>query len=134
MACGDSSASKLQKYLHKDSSVSGMAIKVVTAAAETGSADAVRLVAPKLTGDTVVVMSGDTITDIAITSVLATHQIRNAGVTTVLSKNATSASANTKLGKAPKVHLLKATLGRLCPTFCVVGNVTLAFEPRSDWS
>jgi Nucleotidyl transferase len=102
VACGDSTASKVQKFVGKEASLGGMLITVLTAASQTGSADAVRLVAPKLTGDHVVVMSGDTVTDIALASVLFTHRVRAAGITAVLSKTASSASENTKLGKAPK--------------------------------
>lgn len=102
VVCGESIASKVQKHFSKEASLSELTIKVVTAASQSGSADAVRMVASKLTGDTVVVMSGDTVTDLALTSVLFTHRIRNAGITTVLAKSAASASENTKLGKAPK--------------------------------
>jgi NDP-sugar pyrophosphorylase family protein len=63
----------------------------------------VRAVADKLKGDSVVVMSGDTVTDISLPTVLFAHRVRGAAITTVLSKSSTSASAATKAGKAPKV-------------------------------
>ena len=94
----------MQKYVSKEPCLHELSITVVTAAAETGSADAVRAVADKLSGDTVVVMSGDTVTNITLTSVLFTHSIRSAAITTVLSKTATSASEHTKIGKAPTVR------------------------------
>jgi NDP-sugar pyrophosphorylase family protein len=104
VVCGEGAASKVQKHIQKESTVTlqSMTVHVVKAASETGSADAVRLVADRLTGQDVVVMSGDTITNMALASVLFTHSMQRAGMTTVLSKNATSASANTKVGKAPE--------------------------------
>lgn len=111
MVCGEGAAAKVQKHIQKESSVAlqGMTVHVVKAASECGSADAVRLVADRLTGQDVVVMSGDTVTNMALTSVLFTHSMQRASMTTVLSRNATSASANTKAGKAPKVRLTSLT-------------------------
>lgn len=103
VVCGDEAAAKVQKYVQKES-YANMTVNVVTAASESGSADAVRLVAHRLTGSNVVLMSGDTITDMGLSSVLFTHSIHGAGITAVLAKTATSASANTKLGKTPKVR------------------------------
>lgn len=81
----------------------GLSIRVVTVASDSGSADAVRAVADKLTGDSVVLVSGDTVTDVSLPTVLFTHRIRGSAITTVLSKSKTSASEATKMGKSPKV-------------------------------
>jgi hypothetical protein len=128
VACGDAASIKVQKYIQKESSLHDMSIKVVTTASESGSADAVRMVADKLTGDCVVVMSGDTITDISLASVLFKHNIRSAGITTVLSKNSTSASANTKLGKTPKVW----TVADKCAVLLDQVHRRLSSLPRVD--
>lgn len=103
----------MQKYVQKES-FAHITVNVVTAASESGSADAVRLVAHRLTGSNVVLMSGDTITDMGLSSVLFTHSIHSAGITTVLAKTATSASANTKIGKTPKVRPLAARGSAAC--------------------
>ena len=103
VANGDTSAAKVQKYVTKDADVGIMSVSVVSAPATSGSADAVRLVADRLTGDAVVVMSGDSIAEISLASVVFKHQLQDAGITTVLSKTKTSAAENTKLGKPPKV-------------------------------
>jgi NDP-sugar pyrophosphorylase family protein len=104
VASGDVASAKIQKYVKNEPALQGMSIRVVTVATDSGSADAVRAVADKLTGDMVVVMSGDTVTDVSLPTVLFTHRIRGAAITTVLSKSKTSASAATKIGKAPKVR------------------------------
>lgn len=103
VANGEAAAAKVQKYITKDAQIGDMAVTVITAAAESGSADAVRLVTDRLTGDATVLMSGDCITDISLASVLFKHRLQNAGITTVLSKTKTSAAENTKIGKTPKV-------------------------------
>lgn len=103
VASGEVASAKIQTWVKREPRVEGMSIRVVTAAADSGSADAVRAVADKLTGDSVVVMSGDTVTDVSLPTVLFTHRIRGSAITTVLSKSTSSASESTKLGKAPKV-------------------------------
>ena len=85
-----------------------MSITVISVANISGSADAVRAVADKLSGDMVVVMSGDTVTDIPLDTVLFTHRMRDADATTVLAQSTASAAAATKPGKIPKVWRLLA--------------------------
>ena len=114
VVCGDAAAAKVQRYLGREPQLSGVSAQVVTVAAETGSADAVRAVADRLSGSTVVVISGDTVTNTSLADVLFTHSVRNAGITTALARTATSASANTKLGKAPKVRRLTASSCTRC--------------------
>jgi hypothetical protein len=99
---GDVAASKVAKYVQKEPAVQELSIKVVTAPAASRSADAVRAVADSLIGEHVVVMSGDTVSNIPVATVMFTHRIRGAAITTVLSKRPTPASEVTKLGKPPK--------------------------------
>jgi NDP-sugar pyrophosphorylase family protein len=102
---GELAASKVTRYVQKEPALQDLTMKVVTAPAASRSADAVRAVADSLVGDHVVVMSGDTVTDVPVATVVFTHRIRGAAITTVLSKRPTSASSVTKLGKPPKVRM-----------------------------
>lgn len=95
---------KIQKYVKAEAKLQGMSITVVSVAKDSGSADAVRAVADKLSEDIVVVMSGDTVTDVPLDTVLFTHRTRGAVATTVLAESTSSAAATTKPGKIPKVR------------------------------
>jgi NDP-sugar pyrophosphorylase family protein len=110
VASGDVASAKIQKYVKSEPLLQGLSIRVVTVPSNSGSADAVRAVADKLRGDLVVVMSGDTVTDVSLPTVLFQHRIRGSAITTVLSKSKDSAAAGTKIGKAPKVNA----------SFCIV--------------
>lgn len=51
------------------------AVQVVTVPEESGTADALRAVAPQLTAPSVVVYSGDIVTDLHLPAVLLEHQV-----------------------------------------------------------
>lgn len=106
VAWGDTS--KIHKYVKNEAKLQGMSITVISVPNNSGSADAVRAVADKLSGDMVVVMSGDTVTDLPLDTVLFTHRMRGAIASTVLAKSTSSAAATTKPGKIPKVCRLLA--------------------------
>lgn len=102
-----------------EAKLQGMSITVISVANDSGSADAVRAVADKLSGDMVVVMSGDTVTDVPLDTVLFTHRMRGAVATTVLAESTSSAAATTKPGKIPKVCSVCTVLA-VTPFLCIV--------------
>lgn len=99
---GERAASKVSKYVQKEAIMHDTTTKVVVAPPDSRSADAVRVAADSLAGEHVVVMSGDTVSDIAIEAVMFAHRIRGAAITTVLSTRPSSAAEGTKIGKAPE--------------------------------
>eukprot|EP00892_Ulva_mutabilis_P010449 jgi/Ulvmu1/7777/UM004_0006.1 len=102
LVVGWGDTAKIQKYVKSEVKLQGMSITVISVANHSGSADAVRAVADKLSGDMVVVMSGDTVTDLPLDTVLFTHRMRGAVASTVLAQSTSSAAATTKPGKIPK--------------------------------
>ncbi len=125
--------------------------QIIKAKDSQGTADALRAVSDKLTARTLVVMSGDLLTDFPVNALVAKHQVLRhwsdgggigqgarrsaevsgvAGVacavqmdgalaTALLFRRKVSPTTETKPGKAPKVHTLRATLSaapRAVPT------------------
>lgn len=69
---------------------------------EKGSAEALRLISDLLTADSILVVCGDTVTDVNLRALLATHYHHEATITALLTPHSSSPSADLKPGKAPK--------------------------------
>lgn len=76
--------------------------EVVTVPEDAGSADALRAVAGRILSETIVVLSGDVLTDVPVPALVAYHQIHEATATLLLANRKTSPASETKPGKAPK--------------------------------
>jgi hypothetical protein len=81
----------------------GVACTVAAVPEDSGTADALRAVTHLLTSDTVVVYSGDLITDVPVQALVVSHQVSGALATVLLGQRRTSPTTTTKPGKAPKV-------------------------------
>lgn len=77
--------------------------QVITVAEDHGTADALRAISAKLTAQTVVVVSGDLLTDLPISTLVANHQMNATLATVLLFRRKVSPTTETKPGKAPKV-------------------------------
>ena len=76
----------------------------VVAIPEGGSdADGLMAALGSLTSDVVVVLDASLITDVSLKALVCTHYVESAMATIALVKRKSSASKNTKPGKAPKV-------------------------------
>lgn len=100
---GESSASKVQTWIQKyyDGTLQ-LTVKSIPDDSSGGhTAGALRAVAHKLSGRNFLVVSGDLVTDIPLKALLASHFVNSATCTSLFTRRKTSASAETKPGKAP---------------------------------
>ncbi|KAF6255618.1 nucleotide-diphospho-sugar transferase [Scenedesmus sp. NREL 46B-D3] len=102
VAIGEAVSSSMSSYLAAQEAAGGVSCNVITVPEECGTADALRLVAGQVSAETLVVASGDILTDLPLRALVVTHQITGALATVLLGKRKTSPTAETKPGKAPK--------------------------------
>lgn len=76
--------------------------EVIAVPEGTGTAEALRIVANKITLDTCLVFSGDLLTDVSVQAMVTKHQLTSALATVLIGQNKVSPSSETKLGKAPR--------------------------------
>eukprot|EP00775_Hariotina_reticulata_P009395 gene9396-9559_t len=74
VAIGEAVSSSIAHYLAAQEAAGGVSCNVITVPEECGTADALRLVAKHITAETLVVYSGDILTDLPVKALLATHQ------------------------------------------------------------
>jgi hypothetical protein len=75
VAIGEAVSSSIAHYLAAQEAAGGVSCNVITVPEECGTADALRLVAKHITAETLVVYSGDILTDLPVNALLATHQV-----------------------------------------------------------
>jgi len=75
VAIGEAVSSSIAHYLAAQEAAGGVSCDVITVPEECGTADALRLVAKHITAETLVVYSGDILTDLPVKALLATHQV-----------------------------------------------------------
>lgn len=102
VALGEAVCSSISSYLAQQEAAGGVACQVVTVPEESGTADALRAVAPRLTAPSVVVYSGDIVTDLHLPAVLLEHQVSGALATVLVGERKTSPASETKPGKPPR--------------------------------
>lgn len=102
VAIGEAVSSSMASYLAAQEAAGGVSCNVITVPEECGTADALRLVAGQVSAESLVVASGDILTDLPLRALVATHQISGALATVLVGKRKTSPTAETKPGKAPK--------------------------------
>lgn len=66
----------MSSYLAAQEAAGGVSCNVITVPEECGTADALRQVAGQVKSDTLVVYSGDILTDTPLRALVATHQVR----------------------------------------------------------
>ena len=103
-------ATSIASYLKQQEAAGGVKCEVQTVPEDSGTAEALRAIIPKLTSDTIVVYSGDLLSDIPVQTLVVTHQVSGALATVLLGTRKTSPTAETKPGKAPKVGLLMSII------------------------
>ncbi|GAX72742.1 hypothetical protein CEUSTIGMA_g198.t1 [Chlamydomonas eustigma] len=81
---------------------SALHCEVITVPEDYGTADALRSVASKITASTLVVISGDLLTDVPVNALVASHQMHRALATVMLCPRKVSPASETKPGKPPK--------------------------------
>ncbi|WIA38932.1 hypothetical protein OEZ86_005085 [Tetradesmus obliquus] len=102
VAIGEAVSSSMASYLAAQEAAGGVSCNIITVPEECGTADALRLVAGQVSAESLVVASGDILTDLPLRALVATHQISGALATVLVGKRKTSPTAETKPGKAPK--------------------------------
>ena len=75
VALGEAVCSSISPYLAQQEAAGGPACQVITVSEDSGTADALRLVAPHLTAPSVIVYSGDCVTDLHLPAVMLQHQV-----------------------------------------------------------
>jgi NDP-sugar pyrophosphorylase family protein len=65
----------MSSYLAAQEASGGVSCNVITVPEECGTADALRLVAGQVSAETLVVASGDILTDLPLRALVATHQV-----------------------------------------------------------
>ena len=101
VAAGAHNASRFEQWV-VESYTGTCKITVVAAPDDADSADALRAVGEKLTGPSVAVLSGDLVTDVSLTDVLATHTRKSAVATCLYAKRRPWNAVETKTGRPPK--------------------------------
>lgn len=101
VAAGDASAATFSAWA-SESWKGKCEIVVVAAPEDADTADALRAVAPRLRGPTVVVAAGDLVTDVRLDDVLAAHVRRGAVATALLARRRAWNPVDTKTGRPPK--------------------------------
>lgn len=76
--------------------------EVVTVPEGSGTADALRIAADKISAEACLVISGDLLTDVPLHALVAKHQLTSALATVLLGQTKASPTTTTKPGKAPK--------------------------------
>jgi translation initiation factor eIF-2B subunit gamma len=103
---GASAATSISSWIHTEWAASphssGMHCQVIQVPEETGSAEALKSVADRIASSSVVVISGDLVTDVPISALVATHQMSGASATITLVQRKVSPASETKPGKPPK--------------------------------
>ena len=101
VAAGDASAATFSAWA-SESWKGACEIVVVAAPEDADTADALRAVAPRLHGPTVVVAAGDLVTDVRLDDVLAAHVRRGAVATALLARRRAWNPVDVKTGRPPK--------------------------------
>ena len=101
VAAGDASAATFSAWA-SESWKGTCEIVVVAAPEDADTADALRAVAPRLHGPTVVVAAGDLVTDVRLDDVLAAHVRRGAVATALLARRRAWNPVDVKTGRPPK--------------------------------
>lgn len=70
-----------------------------------GSVDALRAAVDSLSSTTIIVLGSSLFTDVPLKAVLMSHYVTSADMTVMLNRRKSSASAQTKPGRAPEVCL-----------------------------
>ena len=103
VARGDHAASRFEAWL-REGYDGGCDVRVVTAAEDADTADALRAAMPTVNPDAQVlaVISGDLVTDVRLSDVLATHVRGGAVATCLLAKRRAWNGVDMKVGRPPK--------------------------------
>lgn len=104
VAIGESVASSITSYLQQHAAAGGVQCEVITVPEDSGTADALNAVASHITSDTVVVYSGDLLSDVPLQALVVTHQLSGAVATVLVGSRKTSPTTETKPGRAPRVR------------------------------
>ena len=120
---GASAATSISSWIQTEWAASphssGMTCHVVQVSEEHGSAEALKSVADRIVSSSVVVISGDLVTDVPINALVATHQMNGASATITLVQRKVSPASETKPGKAPRgVDYIGLDLKREHLIFC----------------
>lgn len=101
---GESSAAPVLTYLQQYMATpdTSLVLDVVSVADDSGTADALRTVAPRLQHDTLVVLSADLITTVPLRALVVTHQLNASLASMMLTRRKTSPASETKSGVPPK--------------------------------
>jgi translation initiation factor eIF-2B subunit gamma len=75
VAIGEAVSSSMSSYLAAQEAAGGVSCNVITVPEECGTADALRLVAGQVSAETLVVLSGDILTDLPLRALVVTHQV-----------------------------------------------------------
>mmetsp|Transcript_13010 Transcript_13010/g.22960 ORF Transcript_13010/g.22960 Transcript_13010/m.22960 type:complete len:470 (+) Transcript_13010:3-1412(+) len=100
---GEEAAAAVIAWLSFEHNAPGkMHCEVIKTPKDGGTADALRAVSSRITSKTLVCLSGDLITDLALNALVAVHKMSDATATVLLNKKKISPASGCSAGKAPK--------------------------------
>lgn len=101
VVAGETAAEQVSSWI-ADSYQDRLDVEVTAVPEDSGSADALRSVADRLTSDDVLVVSGDVVTDVALGAVAAVHRLHSAAATMLLYPHGPSSRSPAEDGKGLK--------------------------------